>query len=576
MTEKHPAQKDAVQALASARSQSGTLVSFSAEERSGWIEGSDGELYFFSAADVVSDGVISIGDTVRFSGADGLATEISDEASVPADSSPESDGRVSAEQPPEPQDAPVQDAGEMAQGTLQAQHEDAEPGGASGSEPEPSPQPKAAMPSSERGKIVSLDEKNRSGWIQSEKSKLYSFSTADLLGSKMPNIGQSVLFTAQANTAVKIALVSDGLAVATPELSENKLAAPAAKSEPDARLSAAETKPASASAQAVAPDTGSRPWVVPALALATLAALAGYFVYAPDTGLAFLEPESPVTEVGENAQNTNSGKVAGGPGQKQAKSDSDAVPSANTAVAEVSEVEIIPIDRDDLNSGDQSGAPPTEIALAEDSSADTIEPKTAQPTPKDDAATGTKPAQQNASKNVGTPEVSGDNKESTPEPATSAVANKPTEADSRPATPAPTPAKPPRTVATDASNSSARTGTSVSHDPSSSPMQLSRWWPDEPQAGVLNLRFAGHLAGRPAIVLAFDGVFGSIESATRHISVTASNGGRINSGWEIGPNATSLILPVSPGYYNVALTSGLQDAQGKQLSRSLSGPVRVP
>ncbi len=572
MTEKHPAQKDAVQALASARSQLGKLVSFSAEERSGWIEGADGELYFFSAADVVSDGIISIGDTVRFSGADGLATEISDEASSTAGSSPKADVPATAEPVPASQNAPLQDTREATQDAAQTQQQDAVPDPGPESEPELPPQPKAAMPSSERGRVVSHDKKNRSGWIQSEKSKLYSFNTADLLGSKMPEIGQSVLFTPQANTAVKIALVSDGLAAATPELSQNKLAESAAKPAPEAQQTTTAPRPASGSGGPAPSDAGSRSWLVPALALATLAALAGYFVYAPDTDIAFLNPESSIAEAVESSQSTNSNEAADDPEQRQAEIATDSVEPERTAVAEVSEVEIVPIDSDDQNTSFPVGETSTEIVLAEDLRADTKEPATEQPAPKDDAATDAKPAQQNASSNVGTPATSGDSKESTPEPAAPAVASKKAEVESRPEPPSP--AKPPRTAATDAPSPPTRAP--QNRTPSSSPTRLSRWWPDEPQAGVLNLRFAGHLAGRPAIVLAFDGVFGSIESANRHITVTASNGERINSGWEIGPNATSLILPVSPGYYKVALTSGLQDAQGKKLPRSLGGSVRVP
>lgn len=103
---------------------------------------------------------------------------------------------------------------------------------------------------------------------------------------------------------------------------------------------------------------------------------------------------------------------------------------------------------------------------------------------------------------------------------------------------------------------------------------LKAWWP-APEAGQLNLVYAGPAAFDQAIVLLFDAPFEGAENASAHIEVRGQNGEVINGEWQIAPgNRRMLMFKGRPGRYTVKIGSALS-AGGRTLPRSLSGPVHL-
>lgn len=104
---------------------------------------------------------------------------------------------------------------------------------------------------------------------------------------------------------------------------------------------------------------------------------------------------------------------------------------------------------------------------------------------------------------------------------------------------------------------------------------LRAWWP-APEAGRLNLVYAGSAAFDAALVLLFDTPPASPENANASIEVRGRNGEPVQGEWKLVPaNPRMLMFKAAPGRYTVWIDGELAASDGKTLGRSLSGPIHL-
>lgn len=108
------------------------------------------------------------------------------------------------------------------------------------------------------------------------------------------------------------------------------------------------------------------------------------------------------------------------------------------------------------------------------------------------------------------------------------------------------------------------------------PAKSDAWWSSSSASpGQLNLVYAGYLVDSPAIVLMFDGGFANAEAAERHVRVRRIDGSPVATKWRLGRSNRMLILPTLPGRYDVTVSKDFADASGRTVSARLEGPVMV-
>lgn len=102
------------------------------------------------------------------------------------------------------------------------------------------------------------------------------------------------------------------------------------------------------------------------------------------------------------------------------------------------------------------------------------------------------------------------------------------------------------------------------------------WWGAESGNG-LAVTYAGSAAFRKALVLMFNGDFGSADAVNASVKVLDASGKPVSGSWEVNAkNPRMLIFPVDKsGRYTVVVGAGLQDAKNRSLETSVQGPVRV-
>lgn len=513
----------------------GQLASFSAEEGSGWIEGPNEELFFFSKSDVISQTEIGIGDEVSFVGADGLASRVR----KASEQKPEKDAKtpqaaeesVSKQPPPLPLKPDTKPEAVIAEFPAHITVGKASDG------------PAAAKTLKMKGKLVSYEQRQRSGWIQGEDSRLYLFSDDELLSRAWIIIGDTVSFSAHGKTAKNVSLLSHREA----NHSESELPASADKTETPARAAGAK--------RSIRPKfrhkKTKRSAVIKLGVLASLLFSLGLILYLKNQGepSTTAEPERVVAvdpdavnhltvreaETDLSLEDGQSDGLRQGPYEllpEEKHSDGMTGTSTSTGAdapqpaAESAEFKLPPsqsIERTKVIARVPAAEP--EVPIEQDALAE---------------AAHSVSAEQSAGP--------GDLVRLTPEPVKT-VSTKP--------------------------ESAVPPGSQATLSPASAKGEIRRWWPEQPVPGALNLLFAGHLAGGHAIVLAFDGVFSGEQDFAQNILVVREDGSTVPPRWKIGPNATTLILAVEPGRYGVSLRQGLSDAEGKTLSTSLGGALRI-
>lgn len=103
------------------------------------------------------------------------------------------------------------------------------------------------------------------------------------------------------------------------------------------------------------------------------------------------------------------------------------------------------------------------------------------------------------------------------------------------------------------------------------------WWSGADTPDKLAMVYAGSAAYKKAVVLMFNGSFDGVDSASKNIKVTDSNGKAVSGSWELGAsNPRMLVLPVpKAGRYKVVVDAGLTDRNKRSLGKKLQGPVQV-
>ncbi|MGQ0621038.1 MAG: hypothetical protein ACT4QA_14150 [Panacagrimonas sp.] len=503
---------------AAAQDLSGKLISFDVAELSGWIEGDDGVLYAFSAADVLGDEDIAVGQAVEFSG-----------------------------------------AGEMAYAVRKPS------GGTAG----------AGRPL--RGKLISFDEADLSGWLVDDDGELYHFSAADVVGDQDIAIGQSVAFSGVGEFAFAVTglggrgvpgrgalrgrLVSfdanklsgsivgdDGLLysfTAAEVLGHEDIAVGSMVSFSAAGEQAYQISAEGPSAGAPAARPASAPQSVPH----TPPAPAPQAVPSPAAARPAV-PVQPLLQASETSGPQSSrllvagligAILVGGLAILYVQNQADSVGPA-AAKPEIASADVVAAPEATTPAQNEAPAAGVEVMPATQPAPETAaEPGITDPDPALSAAqtetAAAPPAESNvAAAGVGAEAAGSSTSEfASIEPAVAAP------------TPRPVAAKPKKPVA---------------------------WWL-APRPGNLDLVYAGHLADSPAIVLRFDGVFADADAAARHITVTRSDGSRPQGKWALGPNGQTLILRVPPGSYKVVVGPELADADGSVLGARMSGPIQV-
>lgn len=112
-------------------------------------------------------------------------------------------------------------------------------------------------------------------------------------------------------------------------------------------------------------------------------------------------------------------------------------------------------------------------------------------------------------------------------------------------------------------------------NPRPSDAELVAWWP-EPEAGKLNLRFAGEAAFTQAIVLLFDGSFDQADSINEHVVVKTREGRRVRGQWMVNvQNDRMALFNSGPGTFKVSVSNGIEAGDGRTLSTDSEGLVYV-
>lgn len=602
MSDRPSESSEAARALARAGQQTGTLVSFSGEDRAGWIESDDGDLYFFSAADIVSLRDIPVGSNVRFCGAEGLATEVDHAVAgnTQPDMTPEKAAFATASQsqpataeaPPAAKSDPDPEPGGLRPADAAAKAsppsvpkaqvttprrvaQSAQPIPSSRGE-DSSPKTPATAANSDaesraparetlKGQLVSYETEGSSGWIQGENSKLYGFRKGDALDPMTLVIGQGVLFHSFDNvTATCVVSVAKG-------------------EDPQAAMAAAKAAARAQELEQQKKRRRPRPRPQPAPATGGEGFLARHgakFGIAGSLLLAVALIALAWNRWGPSEIGTQPTQVASAPTRSP-------VTPAPAAPAQDGATERQPSDSTEPESAQRLPDPaPTETAESD------FEPS---PEPTIDATPNVAPTP-----SVKTPDLRpAARTDSNDPPATSAPQSPPAPAgtlvradlpqpealaaETTKVLPAPTPTAPaadatPQPAEPEApaqASSPVLTGADLPLPRAPAKGEaLTAWWQTQ-IPGNLNVNFAGHLSSRPAIVLAFDGIFTGNEGFDTFISVTDSAGEPMLGRWEVGPNRTSLILAVPPGRYYVSIGAGLRDNRGRSLGRRLGGVLRI-
>lgn len=186
----------------------GTLVSFDNAELLGWIEGEDGNMYGFTAVDLLDDVELAPGQTITFRGTDERATDIRAIETAPARSL----------------EGTLQTYDEIdliglihgTDGTLYeftgadlVGDEEIKPGravtfiarGDQASEVCAAP---IAPAQTLEGSLLSYDPAELSGWISREDGALYAFTAADVVGDEDIRVGQDVTFSGSGERARQV------------------------------------------------------------------------------------------------------------------------------------------------------------------------------------------------------------------------------------------------------------------------------------------------------------------------------------------------------------------------------------
>lgn len=546
-----------------ARAMSGKLLSFDSADLSGWITGEDGVPYFFSAAEVIDDREITVGQSVSFLGAGEVATQV--RATEPTAALVAADVIGS-------DDIAVGQAVAFA-GVGERAIEVRELAGVEG----------AAQAMS--GRLVSYDPKELNGWIVGEDGLLYAFTAGDVVGEEELWVGNIVAFSGVGETALNVRA--------------EKPAAPAESAEPlHGRLVGYDAVDLSGS---IIGDDGRQYFF-------SAADLLGDEEIAVGQAVVFVVIDDVVHRVSAVA----SPVPAVVPVPVVSVPAPEPVAAAQPPIRERMPVERVRSPRPLLSSTGERVliAEPSratrQVAMvliaaaliggltylyafrrAESPAAPSQAASTvASPTAQQTAAVVPEPAP------VAAPVAAGDAAIAQTRPESAAIAAPP---DASPTQTPPTQSaetKAPAAVVAQAPPVAAEPAPAIQGADAvaaqapvavaaaaAKPARPKRsanlaWWP-APQPGNLNLTHAGFLAGSSAIILVFDGRFASDTDIARNIRVTRPDGVKVAGQWTVGPNGKTLILQVQPGAYEVSLRPALADADGKALGRSLSGPVFV-
>lgn len=507
-----------------ARSLLGSLVSYDATELSGWISGEDGALYNFTAADVVGDEGIEVGQAVAFSGAGERASEVRAHGARAAE--PQAmQGKLMSYDPAElcgwiegdddklyafaAQDV-VGDEEITAGQAVTFKGADERAVEVRTAEP-------LAPPKTMRGKLLSYSPEALEGWISGEDRATYRFDGGDVLGDAEIRRGQSVSFVAIGKRATQVA-----------EIEPAPLVAPTAPP----RVPIAEDVPARRTAlpEATAEMTSrSRmAWLFAAAVLVVgIGAVAATRLLRENSAPA---PADVATSVPPPAAVATTEEAIPRP----APLATEPAPVSGTAQSVLMEATSEPIPVQE--------AAPSEVAVA--TPAPVAEPVS--PKPVAVAATATQmqappPAASAPSPTTGVASVA-------PKPAAVAAASNTS------AAPAPRP-------------SSASVADAAASRPAA-------WW-EASAPGQLNVVYVGRVAELSAIALMFDGDLRSIQAVNEHVRVTRADGTPVEARWALGRNPRMVLLPARPGRYEVSVGAGLADASGRMVKTTQQGPVLV-
>lgn len=569
-------------AAASAQALRGKLMSFDAADMGGWIDGDDGAQYFFSAAEVVGDRDIAVGERVSFSGSGELAFEVTGLASsAPARAMR---GRLSSFD--EADLTGLIDGADGIQYIFSAADIASERDIAMGEDVsftavgevafEVTGHAVEAAAKALGGKLMSFDDADLSGWIDGEDGRQYFFSSADVVSDHDIAVGEAVTFTAVGETAVNVS------GVATIQ------AAPRAMS---GRLLSFDDEEL---AGVIAGDDGLR------YGFSAADVVGDEDIHVAEA-VEFSAAGGTATEVRRSVSHSASHAVAvpaAAIAADSARMERDVSAEVEPDVADsslfgsqwlvggliaavlIAALAMVYLQRQDAAPATPDVAavaamPPAQPAVAVEASPSAEGPAPApviatadaevlaaeQPAPAEEAPVLAADAAPDAPMAVAEPVP-------VREPVTATVPQ-PEPASAAPVTAAPEPAAAPQPqpqVRTAATKPTTARG----------PVEPApvAWWP-APRPDSPNLIFAGPLDTGGAIVLVFDSHLAESQDFASHIQVTRADGSRVPDRWRVGPNGRTLIQPVAPGAYQVAVKAELPDAAGRPLGRNSGGRVVV-
>lgn len=507
-----------------ARSLLGSLVSYDATELSGWISGEDGALYNFTAADVVGDEGIEVGQAVAFSGAGERASEVRAHGARAAE--PQAmQGKLMSYDPAElcgwiegdddklyafaAQDV-VGDEEITAGQAVTFKGADERAVEVRTAEP-------LAPPKTMRGKLLSYSPEALEGWISGEDRATYRFDGGDVLGDAEIRRGQSVSFVAIGKRATQVA-----------EIEPAPLVAPTAPPRVPIAVDVPARRTALPEATAEMTSRSRMAWLFAAAVLVVgIGAVAAARLLRENSAPA---PADVATSVPPPAAVATTEEAIPRP----APLATEPAPVSGTAQSVLMEATSKPIPVQE--------AAPSEVAVA--TPAPVAEPVS--PKPVAVAATATQmqappPAASAPSPTTGVASVA---------PKHTAVAA----ASTTSAAPAPRP-------------SSASVADAAASRPAA-------WW-EASAPGQLNVVYVGRVAELSAIALMFDGDLRSIQAVNEHVRVTRADGTPVEARWALGRNPRMVLLPARPGRYEVSVGAGLADASGRMVKTTQQGPVLV-
>lgn len=112
-------------------------------------------------------------------------------------------------------------------------------------------------------------------------------------------------------------------------------------------------------------------------------------------------------------------------------------------------------------------------------------------------------------------------------------------------------------------------------NPRPSDDELTAWWPAA-EDGSLQLQFAGEASFTQAIALLFDGSFDDVSSINERVVVKTRDGRRVRGQWLLNlQNDKMALFNSGPGTFEVSVSEGIVDRDGRTMSSSASGLVYV-